>query len=115
MKKKKKPARPKRLARAKSAAGRRTFAAPAVTELFRAREKMRVPVARDRSRRYQEFLSEVEQPAESPSFETALRSLAVVPGKRNLLILAEADSWFEYPIPITHDDGVIYQLEKRLG
>ena len=115
MKKKKKPARPKRLARAKSAAGRRTFAAPAVTELFRAREKMRVPVARDRSRRYQEFLSEVEQPAETPTFETALRSLAVVPGKRNLRILAEGDSWFEYPIPITHGDGVIYQLQKRLG
>jgi hypothetical protein len=38
-----------------------------------------------------------------------------MPGKRTLRILAEGDSWFEYPLPITHGDGVIYQLQKLLG
>ena len=45
----------------------------------------------------------------------ALRSLVLVPGKQNLRILAEGDSWFEYPLPLTHGDGVIYQLQKLLG
>ena len=115
VKKKRKSARAKRPARGESAAGRRAPAAAPVSELFRARQKMRAQVEKDRSRRYQEFLREVEQPAEKPTFETALRSVAVIPGKRNLRILAEGDSWFEYPFPITHGDGVIYQLEKRLG
>lgn len=86
-----------------------------VTELFRARRRMRAQIARDRTRRYNEFLREVEKPTEAPGPETALRSLALLPGKQNLRILAEGDSWFEYPLPITHGDGVIYQLQKLLG
>jgi len=76
---------------------------------------MRAQIARDRTRRYNEFLREVEKPTEAPGPETALRTLALLPGKRNLRILAEGDSWFEYPLPITHGDGVIYQLQKLLG
>jgi hypothetical protein len=76
---------------------------------------MRAQVEKDRTRRYKEFLREVEKPAETPTFGTALRSLLIQPGKRNLRILAEGDSWFEYPLPITHGDGVIYQLQKLLG
>jgi hypothetical protein len=113
--KKKKSDKPKRKLAAKSMPRERATAVALVAELFLARRKMRAQVAKDRTRRYSEFLHEVEEPAEAPTFATALRSLAVMPGKRNLRILAEGDSWFEYPLPPGRGDGVIYQLEKFLG
>lgn len=76
---------------------------------------MRAIVARDRARRYQEFLRQTKRPTEPPSPGVALRALAETSGKDNLRILAEGDSWFEYPLPITHGDGVIFQLQKLLG
>jgi hypothetical protein len=113
--KKKKSDKPKHKLAAKSMPRERATAVAPVAELFLARRKMRAQVAKDRTRRYSEFLREVEEPAEAPTFATALRSLDVVPGKRNLRILAEGDSWFEYPLPPGRGDGVIYQLEKLLG
>lgn len=113
--KKKTPARPTYPRRTKSKVRKPAPAPAPVTELFRARQQMLAQVARDRTRRYKDFLREVQKPTEPPTLETAMRSLAIMPGKRNLRILAEGDSWFEYPLPITHGDGVIYQLQKLLG
>lgn len=86
-----------------------------VTELMRARKKMRARIAQDRAKRYKEFLRQIKNPTEAPAPGMGLRALSLVPGKENLRILAEGDSWFEYPLPITHGDGVIYQLQKLLG
>lgn len=86
-----------------------------VTEVYRARQRMRAKIAKDRANNYRKFLQEIKNPTEPPGPEMALRSVALAPGKQNLRILAEGDSWFEYPLPITHGDGVIYQLQKLLG
>jgi hypothetical protein len=113
--KKKKSNKPRPKPRAKRIPRERAPGVAPVAELFLARQKMRAQVAKDRNQRYKEFLSEVEHPAEAPTFGTALRSLEMLAGKRNLRILAEGDSWFEYPLPPGRGDGVIYQLEKLLG
>lgn len=109
---------PQRKKRA-SGAGGRTMAADAsrlpIMAVYRERQRMREQVTRDRTRRYKEFLAQTKSPAEPPAPGMALRALAPAPGKQNLRILAEGDSWFEYPLPITHGDGVIYQLQKLLG
>ena len=86
-----------------------------VTDLIRARKKMRTRVAQDRAKRYRDFLRQIKNPTETPGPGVALRALSLVPGKENLRILAEGDSWFEYPLPIPRGDGVIYQLQKLLG
>jgi hypothetical protein len=86
-----------------------------IVNLYRERRKLRQQIARDRERRYAQFLTQVQNPTESPSAGAALRSVAPLAGKQNLRILAEGDSWFEYPLPVTHGDGVIYQLQKLLG
>jgi hypothetical protein len=113
--KKKKSDKRKPKLRAKRMPRERAPSIAPVAELFLARRQMRAQVAKDRTRRYNDFLREVEQPAETPAFGTALRSLVIMPGKRNLRILAEGDSWFEYPLPAGRGDGVIYQLQKLLG
>jgi len=76
---------------------------------------MRAKIAKDRANNYRKFLQEIKNPTEPPGPEMALRSVALAPGKQNLRILAEGDSWFEYPFPVIHGDGVIYQLQKLLG
>jgi hypothetical protein len=76
---------------------------------------MREEIARDRERKYKEYLAQIQNPTEPPSPGVALRAVAPAAGKQNLRILAEGDSWFEYPLPVTHGDGVIYQLQKLLG
>ena len=76
---------------------------------------MRAKIAKDRTDNYRKFLRQIKNPTEAPGPGMALRSLALVPGKQNLRILAEGDSWFEYPLPVTHGGGVIYQLQKLLG
>jgi hypothetical protein len=86
-----------------------------VVALYREQRRVRKQVARDRSKRYREFLKQVKNPTEAPSPGIALRAIAPLPGKQNLRILAEGDSWFEYPLPPTRGDVVIYQLEKLLG
>lgn len=73
---------------------------------------MRQVIAADRAARYQAFLRQVQNPLESPGVGT--RSAApAVSGKRPLRILAEGDSWFEYPLPPSF--GVISELENMLG
>jgi hypothetical protein len=76
---------------------------------------MRERVAKDRAKRYRDFLKQIKNPTEPPSPGIALRAIAPSLGKQNLRILAEGDSWFEYPLPVTHGEGVVYQLQKLLG
>jgi hypothetical protein len=68
-------------------------------------------IARDRAERFQVFLKQVDNPAEPPA--SANRAAAAAPGKRTLRILAEGDSWFDYPLPPSY--GVIWELQKLLG
>jgi hypothetical protein len=86
-----------------------------VVALYRERQKLRRQIARDRERRYAQYRAKVQNPTEPPSPGVALRAVAPAAGKQNLRILAEGDSWFAYPLPILHGDGVIYQLQKLLG
>jgi len=83
--------------------------------LYQAQKKLRDQIKRDRSARFDEFLAQTRMPTESPAPGVALRAMVATAGKENLRILAEGDSWFEYPLPVTHGDGVIYQLQKLLG
>lgn len=83
--------------------------------LYQDREKLREQVEKDRAERFKKFVATTEKPTEKPSPALALRSVALESDKPNLRILAEGDSWFEYPLPISHGDGVIYQLEQLLG
>lgn len=87
----------------------------AIVAQYGAQHKMREEIARDREDKYKEYLAQIQNPTEPPSPGIALRAVAPAPGKRNLRILAEGDSWFEYPLPVTHGDGIIYQLQKLLG
>jgi hypothetical protein len=83
--------------------------------LYREQRRIREQVARDRAQRYSDFLKQTKNLTEAPAPGIALRALAPAPGKENLRILAEGDSWFDYPLPVTHGDGVIYQLQRILG
>jgi hypothetical protein len=69
-------------------------------------------IASDRNARLLAFVKQVQEPTESPG--RATRSAAPsASGKRSLRILAEGDSWFDYPLPPSF--GVVYELEKLLG
>ena len=116
----------KRVARRKDKAPKRTRSKPtrpgvgvatrlAIVAQYRVQQKMREEIARDREVKYREYLAQIQNPTEPPSPGIALRAVAPAAGKQNLRILAEGDSWFEYPLPVTHGDGVIYQLQKLLG
>jgi hypothetical protein len=83
--------------------------------LFRERGKLRRQADKDRTERFKKFIATTDWPTEPPSPAFALRSVTLESVKPNLRILPEGDSWFEYPLPITHGDGVIYQLEQLLG
>jgi hypothetical protein len=83
--------------------------------LYQAQKKLRHEVKGDRAQRFKEFLAQTEKPTEPPGAGVALRAMVAAAGKQNLRILAEGDSWFEYPLPVAHGDGVIYQLQKLLG
>jgi len=83
--------------------------------LYQAQKKLRDEIERDRAQRFKEFLAQTKEPREPPAPGVALRAVAAAAGKQNLRILAEGDSWFEYPLPVAHGDGVIYQLQKLLG
>ena len=74
------------------------------------------------------FLSQVHNPTEppvgrragrEPSARLTIRSAAAagsgIGQTRPLRILAQGDSWFEYPCPAFSGDGVIVQLEPLLG
>jgi hypothetical protein len=73
---------------------------------------MSAQAANERLQRFRDFLTRVKHPAEPPGCQ---RAAASAPGKKHLRILAEGDSWFEYPFPWPRGDGIIYQLERLLG
>ncbi len=83
--------------------------------LFQEQRRMHNRVARDRAHRYSEFLAKIPNPTEPLGIEASLRAMAPGPAKQPLRILAEGDSWFDYPLPLLRGDGVIYQLQKMLG
>ncbi len=108
-------ARTKQVARARAGTSAVEAARLPMMALFREQRRMREQIAKDRARRYKDFLAQIENPTEPPAPGMALRAVAPPPGKQNLRILAEGDSWFEYPLPVTRGDGIIYQLQKLLG
>jgi hypothetical protein len=82
---------------------------------------LRDQIARDRAGRHAEYLQHMDNLMEPP-FALAkergidtLRALTPTIGKRPLRILAEGDSWFDYPLPWPEGDGVITQLQDLLG
>lgn len=88
---------------------------PPVVKLFRERQRMRKRIARDRKQRYRTFIKQISKATGPLPEDFGLRAAVLQPGKRPLRILAEGDSWFEYPLPWPEGDGVIYQLQKLLG
>jgi hypothetical protein len=110
--------------------GRRRAAVQAYRGLAEQRRRVEDEAARDRAARHAAFMAEVERPTDPPvasdTYRRARRAAgsaapeaalaaAAVPARARLRILAEGDSWFEYPLPIFSGDGVIVQLEKLLN
>ncbi len=88
---------------------------PSLLRVALERKALQARVASDRAARYAEYVKQLDAPAEPPGKgRVALR--ASRPGQR-LRILAEGDSWFEYPLRgnLPLPDGVIHQLQKLLG
>jgi len=56
----------------------------------------------------------IARPGPTPS-PAAMMTAASGAAVASLRILAEGDSWFDYPLPLFRGDGVIYQLQKLLG
>jgi hypothetical protein len=110
----KKPSSPKPRGRAAKPrkSPRRAAPGPSLRTVGAERRAVRVRVAQDRAARYARFLRDIQGPAEPPG--RATRS-AAGRAPRQLRILAEGDSWFEYPLPLIGGDGVIVQLRKLLG
>lgn len=104
-----KPAQPK----PKDQATSRHVAKVTLQSVADRRQSMQERVARDRAQRYSAYLQQIEHPAERAG--VGVRSLAATAARRRLRILAEGDSWFEYPLPLIGGDGVIVQLERLLG
>jgi hypothetical protein len=82
---------------------------------------LRDQVERDRGRRHAEYLKHMDDLTEPPlalarerGIQT-LRALTPTGGKQPLRILAEGDSWFDYPLPWPKGDGVVAQLQRLLG
>jgi hypothetical protein len=90
-------------------------ARPPIVGLFREQQKIRNQVARDRAQRYAAFLQQVDNPTEPAQLGMALRAMVPKNKSRAQRILAEGDSWFDYPLPWPQGDGVIYQLQKLIG
>jgi len=88
---------------------------PPFSKLFQEERSMRAQVDQDRAQRYRSYLEQVQAPMEAPGRGIALRAAAPVAAKRPLRILAEGDSWFDYPLPWPDGDGVITQLQDLLG
>jgi len=120
------PRKNERPARRRRKSGRPPSGAPAAPKpgvetrlqtvaLYQAQKKLRDEIKGDRAQRFKEFLAQTRKPTEPPAPGVALRAVVAAAGKQNLRILAEGDSWFEYPLPVTHGDGVVYQLQKLLG
>jgi len=82
---------------------------------------LRDQIARDRAQRYADYLKWVKNPTEPPVVALraagvqTFRAVAPAAARQPLRILAEGDSWFDYPLPPVRGDGVIYQLQKLLG
>jgi hypothetical protein len=85
-----------------------------------AREELALRERIARAQRHADYLKWVKSPTEPPvaARVPGVQTLrAVAPGatQRPLRILAEGDSWFDYPLPPIRGDGIIYQLQKLLG
>ena len=95
---------------------RQAFSLQAVSD---ERQGLRVQVAKDRAQRYSDYLQQIQNPTEHAGTGARFSNLAIPAAGRQLRILAEGDSWFEYPLPVRllepSGDGVIYQLQKLLG
>lgn len=91
-----------------------------VARVYRGRRELHNQIARDRADRYAAYIKKVENPTEPPGRE-AIRSFDIKSTRANLRILAEGDSWFDYPyrleagVPVPVEDGIITGLEKLLG
>jgi len=86
---------------------------PSIRRVADESQMLRERVAKERAERYAAYLGWVERPTEPPA--TADRYLAGRERAKQLRILAEGDSWFEYPLPWPRGDGVVFQLQKLLG
>jgi len=84
---------------------RRPTAKPSPRTVAAARRALQRRVRSDRTQRYKEYLAWLK--------ETPRWVRAAVAEARPLQILAEGDSWFEYPVP-GGGGGVIVQLEKLI-
>jgi hypothetical protein len=85
-------------------------------EIGERRAELRDQVARDRARRYAQFLRDVTHPTEPAG--SATRAAKPKAGRLPLRILAEGDSWFNYPLGSSEHpfgEGVIPHLESLLG
>lgn len=99
----------------KAQAGSRSASRPPIARFFQERRNLRKRAAAERDQRYKAFLKQVNDPTAPPIAETGLRRAHLTAGKPALRILAEGDSWFDYPLPWPRGDGVIYQLQKLVG
>jgi hypothetical protein len=95
------------------------LAAPSMWRMAAQRQALQARVARDRATRYAAYVQQLSKPTEPPGGQRRAMIAADEPAHQRLRILAEGDSWFEYPNRglIVGDavDGVIYQLQNLLG
>jgi hypothetical protein len=116
-------------------AARRRASVQAYRDLAEQRRRVQDEAARERAVRHAAFMAQVERPTEPPVASEAYRAARAAEGaladatgaaaaaaaaeapaaRTRLRILAEGDSWFEYPLPPFSGDGVIVQLEKLLS
>src|SRR5258708_891694 len=86
-------------------------------QLGKRREEVKTQVAHERADRFAEYVKQLQAPAAMGVAVSAMPAAGAP--SRQLRILAEGDSWFEYPLrgPIIGSaaDGEIYRLEKLLG
>src|SRR5260221_608505 len=74
---------------------------------------LREQIAKDRAQRHADYLKWVKSPTEPPVAARVpgvqtFRAVAPAAAQRPLRILAEGDSWFDYPWPLVVHDGIIY-------
>jgi len=85
-------------------------------ELDKKRKALRRQLAKEREREHARFLGAVTRPKQP----AGSGNRAAIPTSRRtaIRILADGDSWFNYPVGphhLPHKDGVIVQLEPLLG
>ena len=77
------------------------------------RNEHKKKIGDERDARFNAYIKSLKAPKEIPGL---MRSALNAEGHaKQLRLLAEGDSWFEYPLPWPDGDGVIVQLEELLG